>query len=87
MIILNSGARALLEVISVKAINWICLYTSRSKAIKRISILIKCGIAMASNCNINRGIQLIIDVIDVMKCSKEKYLVDMLTAHLMRLHN
>ena len=40
MIILSSGARALLEVIGVRAINWISLYTSRSKAIKRISILI-----------------------------------------------
>ena len=34
MIILSSGARALLEVIHVKAINWISQYTSRSKAIK-----------------------------------------------------
>ena len=37
MIILISGARALLEVISVRAINWISLYTGRSKAIKWIS--------------------------------------------------
>ena len=40
MIILSSGARALLELISVRAINWISLYTSRSKAIKWISVLI-----------------------------------------------
>ena len=40
MIILISGARALLEVTSVTAINWISLYTSRSKAIKWISVLI-----------------------------------------------
>ena len=57
MIILSSGARALLEVISVRAINWISQYTSGSKAIKWISALIS-GIAMASNDNINRGIQL-----------------------------
>ena len=63
MIIFSSGARALLEVISVRAINWISQYTSRSKAIKWISV-IKCGIAMASSGNINRGILLIIDVID-----------------------
>ena len=37
---------------------------------------------MASNGDINRGIQLIIDVIDVIKCLKEKYLVGMLSAHL-----
>ena len=42
---------------------------------------------MASNGNINTGIQLIIDVIDVIKCLKEKYLVGMLSAHLMTLHN
>ena len=30
MIILSSGARALLEVISVRVINWISQYTSRS---------------------------------------------------------
>ena len=40
MIILSSGAWALLEVIGVRAINWISLYTSRSKAIKWISVLI-----------------------------------------------
>ena len=33
MIVLSSGARALLEVISVRAINWISLYTSRSKGV------------------------------------------------------
>ena len=42
---------------------------------------------MASSGNINKGIRLIIDVIDVIKCLKEKYLVGMLPAHLMRLHN
>ena len=52
MIILSSGARALLEVISVRAINWISQYTSRSKAIK--CCFNKCGIAMASSGNINR---------------------------------
>ena len=40
----------------------------------------KCGIAMASNGNINREIQLIIDVIDY-KMFKGKYLVGMLSAH------
>ena len=40
MIILSSGARALLEVSSVRAINWISQYTSRSKAIKWTSVLI-----------------------------------------------
>ena len=40
MIILSSGARALLEVISVRAINWISEYTSGPKAIKWISVLI-----------------------------------------------
>ena len=85
MISLSSGAQALLEVISVRAINWISLYTSRSKAIKWTSVL-KCGIAMASNGNINRAIQLIIDVIHN-KMLKRKYLVGMLSAHPMRLHN
>ena len=33
MIILSSGARPSLEVISVRAINWISLYTSQSKHI------------------------------------------------------
>ena len=41
---------------------------------------------MASSGNINRGIQLIIDVIDY-KMLKGKYLVSMLSAHPMRLHN
>ena len=41
---------------------------------------------MASNGNIFRGIQLIIDVIDF-KMLKEKYLVGMLSPHPMRLHN
>ena len=86
MIILISGARALLEVISARAINWISLYTSRSKAIKWISVFNKYGIAMASNGNINRGIQLMIDVIDH-KMSKGKYLVCILSSHPMRLHN
>ena len=40
VIILSSGAWALLEVISVRAINWISQYTSRSKAIKWVSVLI-----------------------------------------------
>ena len=72
MIILSSGERALLEVISVRAINWISLYTSRSVNIS----FNKCGIAMAmaSNGNINRAIQLIIDVIDY-DMLKGKYLV------------
>ena len=64
MVILSSGARALLKVISVRVINWISVHTSRSKAIKWISVLYKCGITMASNGNINREIQLITDVID-----------------------
>ena len=41
---------------------------------------------MASNGNINRKIQLIIDVIDC-KMLKEKYLGDILSAHPIRLHN
>ena len=86
MIILSSGAQALLEVISVKAINWISQYTSRSKAIKSDISLSKCGKAMASSGNINRGIQLITDVIDN-KMLKGKYLVGTLSAHPMRLHN
>ena len=40
----------------------------------------KCGIAMASSGNINREIQLIIDVIDY-EMFKGKYLVGMLSAH------
>ena len=46
----------------------------------------KCGIAMASNGNLNIGIQLIIDVVDC-KMLKGKYLVGMLSAHPIRLHN
>ena len=41
---------------------------------------------MASSGNINREIQLIIDVIDY-KMLKGKYLLGMLWAHPMRLHN
>ena len=41
---------------------------------------------MASNGNKNRGIQLIIDVIDY-KMFKRKYLVGMLSTHPLRLHN
>ena len=41
---------------------------------------------MASNGNIYRVIQLIIDVIDY-EMLKVKYLVGMLSAHSMRLHN
>ena len=41
---------------------------------------------MASSGDINRGIQLIIDVID-RKMLEVKYLVGMLSAHSMRLHN
>ena len=41
---------------------------------------------MASSANIDRGTQLIIDVIDY-KILKEKYLVGMISTHLMRLHN
>ena len=41
---------------------------------------------MASDGNINRGIQLIIDVIDY-KMLRGKYLVGMSSAHPMRLHN
>ena len=40
MIIPSSGARALMEVISVRVINWISQYTSRSKAIGWIPVLI-----------------------------------------------
>ena len=86
MIILSSGARALLEVISVRAINWISQYTSRSKAIKSDVSFNKCGIAMPYSGNMNRRFQLIIDVIDC-KMLKGNYLVGMLSAHPMRLHN
>ena len=41
---------------------------------------------MASSGKINRGIQLITDVIDC-EMLKGKYLVGMLSAHLIRLHN
>ena len=41
---------------------------------------------MASSGNINGGIQLITDVIDS-KMLKGKYLVAMLSAHPMRIHN
>ena len=41
---------------------------------------------MASNGNVNRGIQLISDVIDY-KMLKGKYLVGMVSAHPLRLHN
>ena len=44
------------------------------------------GRAMASNGNINRGIQLIVDVIDY-KMLKGKYLVSMLSTQPMRLHD
>ena len=86
MIILISGARALLEVISMRAINWISLYTSRSQAIKWVSVLVKVTLAMAFSGNINRGIQLMMDVINY-KMLKGKYLVGMLSSHPMRLHN
>ena len=46
----------------------------------------KCGIAMASNGNINRAIKLIVDVIDY-KMLKGKHLARMLSAHSIRLHN
>ena len=47
----------------------------------------KCGMTMASNDNINGGIQLVTDVIDF-KMLKEKYLVSGLSpAHPLRLHN
>ena len=86
MIILSSGARAFLDVISVREINRISLYTSRSKTIKWVSVFNKCGISMASSGNINRGIQLIINDIDY-KMLKGKYLVGMSSAHPIRLHN
>ena len=41
---------------------------------------------MASSGNINRRIQLIVDVIDC-KMLKGKYMVRMLSAHPVRLHN
>ena len=56
MIILSSGARTLLKVISVRVINWMSQYTSRSKAIKSDMSFNKSGIAMVSSGNINRGI-------------------------------
>ena len=46
----------------------------------------KCGITMAFSGNINREIQIIIDVINY-KMLKGKYLVGMLSAHPIRLHN
>ena len=66
----------------MRAVNSVSLYISRSKAIRWISVLI----SAASSGNVNRGIQLIIDVIDY-KMLEGKYLVGMLSAHLMRLHN
>ena len=86
MIILSSGARAFLEVISVRAINWISLDTSRSKSNQVGIVFNKCGLAMASSGNINRGLQLMIDVIDYILL-KGKYLAGMLSTHPMRLHN
>ena len=80
MIILILGAQALLEVICMRAINWISLYTSQSKSNQVDISFNKCGIAMASSGNINKEIQLIIDVIDY-KMFKGKYLVSMLLAH------
>ena len=47
----------------MKAINWIPIYQSIKSSQVDISFS-KCGIAMASSGNINREIQLIIDVID-----------------------
>ena len=70
MIILSSGARALLEIISVRAINWISLYTSSIKSNQVDMSFNKCGIAMASSGNINREIQLII-MSSIIKCLKE----------------
>ena len=49
MIILISSARALLEVISVRAINWIS-YTTRSKAIKWISVLTRSPLGYFDSC-------------------------------------
>ena len=72
MIVLISGAGALLEVISISI-----YYLIKSNQVD-ISFN-KCGIAMASSGNINREIQLIIDVIDY-KMFKGKYLVGMLSA-------
>ena len=86
MIILSSGARAFLEVISVRAINWISLSILVDQKQSSGYRFNKCGVAMASNGNINRGLQLIIDVIDY-KMVKGKYLVGMLSTHPMRLHN
>ena len=85
MIILSSGARALLEVISVRAINWTPNILVDQKQLSGYQFN-KSGIAMASSGNINRGIQIIIDGIDC-KMLKGKYLVGMLSAHPMRLNN
>ena len=79
MIILISGARALLEVISMRALTGSPYILDDQKQSMDISFN-KCGIAMASSGNINREIQLIIDVIDY-KMFKGKYLVGMLSAH------
>ena len=46
----------------------------------------KCGITMTASGNIDKVIQLIIDVIDY-KMLKGKYLLGMLSVHPMRLHN
>ena len=49
----------------VRVINWISQYINKSIKSNQLDIIFnKCGIAMASNGNIYRGIQLIIDVID-----------------------
>ena len=72
MIILSSGARALLEVISLRAINWTPNILVDQKQLSVYISFDKCGIAMASNGNINRGIQLIIEVIDCKMLVKRK---------------
>ena len=47
----------------------------------------KYGKAMGSSCNINKGIQLIIDVIDSKMLKEKKIMTGILSAHPVRLHN
>ena len=47
----------------------------------------KCGKAMGSSYNVNKGIQLIIDAIDSETLKEKKSMTGILSAHPVRLHN
>ena len=85
MIIVSSGGWALLEIISVSDYLDLPIYWSIKSNQANMNFN-KCGITMVSSGNLNREIQLIIDLIDY-KMLKRKYLLGMLSAHPMRLHN